>query len=72
MAMIQVEVFWFVSLCCVVVGNQRFGGLRWFHLQGEVTGDGRYISSGRYLLARSICCSLALQAYTYVRFPQRQ
>jgi hypothetical protein len=31
----QVEVFWVVTQCGVVVRNQRFGGSRFLHLQGE-------------------------------------
>jgi hypothetical protein len=34
--MLQVEVFWVVTPCSVVVGCQRFGGLCCFHLQVEV------------------------------------
>jgi hypothetical protein len=30
---IQVDVFWFVTPCSVVVGYQRFGGPSWLHLQ---------------------------------------
>jgi hypothetical protein len=32
---IQVEVFWVMTLCSVVVGYQRFGGPNCFHLQGK-------------------------------------
>jgi hypothetical protein len=34
---IQVEVFWVVTPCSVVVGYQHFGGPCYLHLQGEVT-----------------------------------
>jgi hypothetical protein len=34
--MLQVEVFWVVTQCSVVVGKQRFGGPCCFHLEGEV------------------------------------
>jgi len=33
--MFQVEVFWVVTLCSLVVGDQRFGGPCCTHLQGE-------------------------------------
>jgi len=33
---IQVEVFWVVTLCSIVVGYQCFRGPCCFHLQGEV------------------------------------
>jgi hypothetical protein len=33
---IQVEIFWVVTSCSVVVGYQCFGGLRCFHLKSEV------------------------------------
>jgi hypothetical protein len=36
MVMFQVEVFWVVMLCSVVVGYQRFGRPCCLHLQGEV------------------------------------
>jgi hypothetical protein len=35
---IQVEFFWFVTPCSVVVGYQRFGGFCCLHLQGEDGG----------------------------------
>jgi hypothetical protein len=31
----QVQVFWVVTPCSVVVGYQRFAGLRCLHLQGD-------------------------------------
>jgi hypothetical protein len=34
--MFQVDVFWVMTLCSVVVGYQRFGGPCCLHLQGEV------------------------------------
>jgi hypothetical protein len=34
--MFQVEAFWVVTPCSVVVGYKRFGGPRCLHLQGEV------------------------------------
>jgi hypothetical protein len=37
----QVEVFWVVTPCSVVVGYQPFGGLCWLHLQDDVAGDGK-------------------------------
>jgi hypothetical protein len=37
---IEVEVFWVVTLCRIVVGYRRFRGLCHLHLQVEVTGDG--------------------------------
>jgi hypothetical protein len=33
---IQVEVFWVVMPCSVVVGHQRFGGMCCLHLHGEM------------------------------------
>jgi hypothetical protein len=39
-AKIQVEVFWVVTLCSVMVGYHRFRGPCCFHLQGEVSSDG--------------------------------
>jgi hypothetical protein len=39
--MIQVEVFWVVTSCSVVIGYQCFGGPCCYHLQGEVNGAGR-------------------------------
>jgi len=36
---IQVEVFWVVTPCSVVVVHQSFRGPCCLHLQGEVTGD---------------------------------
>jgi hypothetical protein len=36
---IQVEVFWVVTTCNVVVGYQRFGGPFCLHLQGEDGGS---------------------------------
>jgi hypothetical protein len=38
---IQIEVFWVVMPCSVVVGYKYFKGPCWFHLQGEVTGSGK-------------------------------
>jgi len=35
----QVEVFWVVTSCSVVVGYRRFGGLCCLHLQGEHGGS---------------------------------
>jgi hypothetical protein len=32
---IQVEVFWVMTPCSVVVGYRRFGGPRCLHLRGE-------------------------------------
>jgi len=40
--MIQVEVFWVVTPCSVVVGYQRFGVPSCLHLQGE---DGSSMAS---------------------------
>jgi hypothetical protein len=34
----QVEVFWFLTPCSVVVGYQRFRGPCCIHLQGDVAG----------------------------------
>jgi len=34
---IQVEIFWIVTTCNVVVGYQRFGGPFFLHLQGDST-----------------------------------
>jgi hypothetical protein len=34
--MFQVQIYWVVTLCSVVVGKQRFRGPRCLHLQGEV------------------------------------
>jgi hypothetical protein len=33
---LQIEVFWVVALCRVVVGYQRFGGPHCLHLRGKV------------------------------------
>jgi hypothetical protein len=41
----QVEVFWVVMQCSVVVGYQCLGGACCLHLQGEVTGNGK---KGKY------------------------
>jgi len=38
---IQVELFWVVMLCGVVVGYQHFRGSCWVQIQGEVTGAGK-------------------------------
>jgi len=38
---LQVEVFWVVMLCSVVVGYQHFKGPCYFHLQDEVTRMGK-------------------------------
>jgi hypothetical protein len=38
---IQVEVFWVMTLCGVVVGYQLYGGLFCLHFQGEMNGTGR-------------------------------
>jgi len=38
--MFQVEVFWVVTPCSVVVVYQRFGGPCCLHLQGDVAGMG--------------------------------
>jgi hypothetical protein len=38
---IQVELFWVVMLCGVVVGYQHFRWLCCLHLEGEVTGAGK-------------------------------
>jgi hypothetical protein len=35
----QVEVFWVLMSCIVVVEHERFGGTRCQHLQGEEKGD---------------------------------
>jgi hypothetical protein len=40
---IEVEVFWVLTSCSVVVGYQRFGGSCRLHLQGEVSGVLRHI-----------------------------
>jgi hypothetical protein len=37
--MFQVEIFWVVMPCSVVVGCQRFGGPCCLHLHGEVTTE---------------------------------
>jgi hypothetical protein len=37
--MFQVEVFWVVTLCNIVVGYQRVRGPCCLHLQGEVTSE---------------------------------
>jgi hypothetical protein len=42
---IQVDVFWVVTSCGVVVGYQRFGGPCCLHLQGDVIDD---VKNGRY------------------------
>jgi hypothetical protein len=36
---VQVEVFWVVTSCSVVVGQQRFGGTRLLHLNPELGGS---------------------------------
>jgi hypothetical protein len=38
---IQVDIFWVVTPCSVVVGYQPFGEPCCFHLQGEVNGTGK-------------------------------
>jgi hypothetical protein len=38
----QVEVFWGVTQCSVVVGYQRFGAPCCLHLQGEVTIEAQH------------------------------
>jgi hypothetical protein len=43
-AMFQVEVFWVVTSCSVVVGYQCFRGPYYLHLQGEVTASGKKIA----------------------------
>jgi hypothetical protein len=53
---IQVQFFWVVTPCSVVVGYQRFGGPCCLHLQGEVTMEAAeysetltsYITTQRY------------------------
>jgi hypothetical protein len=47
----QVEVFWVVTPCYVVVGYQRFGGPCCLHLQGDVIGgeERNCIDTGLYL-----------------------
>jgi hypothetical protein len=42
--MFQVEFFWVVTPCIVVVGNQRFGGSCYLHLQGEACRSEAVIS----------------------------
>jgi len=37
----QVEIFWVIRPCSVVVGYQRFRGPCCLHLQGEGVGDGK-------------------------------
>jgi hypothetical protein len=37
---IQIEVFWFVTVCTVEIGYQHFRGPCCLHLQGDVTGMG--------------------------------
>jgi len=39
--LVQVEVFWVVTPCRIVVGHQRFRGLPCLHLQGEVNVTGK-------------------------------
>jgi hypothetical protein len=36
----QIEVFWLVTPCSVVVGYRRFGSPYCLHLQGEIGGIG--------------------------------
>jgi hypothetical protein len=43
--LVEVEVFWVVTPCSVMVGHQRFGGLCWLHLYGEMM----------YLLGYAFC-----------------
>jgi len=38
---IHIEVFWVVMPCSVAVGYQCFRGPHCFHLQGEVSGNGK-------------------------------
>jgi len=45
----KVEIFWVAALCCVVIGYQRFTGIRCLHLQGEVIG---YQSDSKSLFDR--------------------
>jgi len=42
----QVEVFWVVTPCIVVLGYERFGGPCCFRLQDEVSGMGERCCSG--------------------------
>jgi hypothetical protein len=39
---IQVEVFWAVTPCIVVLGDQLFGAPCFLHLHGEVPGAGKW------------------------------
>jgi hypothetical protein len=50
--MFQVEVFWAVTPCNVVVGYQPFRGQCYPHLQGEVTGSRSHITESVSQLAR--------------------
>jgi len=56
--MFQVDVFWVVTLCSVVVGQQRFGGPCCLHFQGSTKVD-----HVMFLFSFSVCSLNKISVY---------
>jgi len=61
--MFQVEVFWAVTPCSIVVGYQRFGGPCCLHLQGEVSGSWIEIQVEVFWVVTPCCVVVGYQRF---------